>query len=81
MSNGLQTLPIHSKNKVHYNFQNQTCICNVKCMCWIDAQQNVNVSIRVVDVLSRHDIPRMSLGHPINYYCSIHYLTCIQSQM
>jgi hypothetical protein len=62
---------------VHYNFQNQTCICNVKCMPWIDILQNVNVSIRVVNVLSRHDIPRMSLGHPINYYCNIHYLTCI----
>jgi hypothetical protein len=81
MSNGLQSLPIHSKNEVHYNFQNQTCIWNVKCMCWVDTLQNVNVSIRVVNALSRHDILGMSLGNPINYYCSIYYLTCIQSQM
>jgi hypothetical protein len=57
MSNGLQYLPTHSKNEVHYNFQNQTCICNAKCMCSIDALQNVNVSIKVVNVLFKHDIP------------------------
>jgi hypothetical protein len=42
-----QSLQMCFKNEVHNDFQNQTCICDVKLMHWIDILKYVNMSIKV----------------------------------
>jgi hypothetical protein len=60
MSNGLQSLPIYSKNKVHYNFQNQTCICNLELTHYKMSMWVLGLSMFFLDMTSlgcHWDIP------------------------